>query len=120
MAFETPASRANSVGLPVSAVVSQYLDWRLLFMLSALLAAIAVVLVWRIIPASTVRSEGRFDIVWAIGLGAGFAAVLLGVSKGSSWGWTGDERRAALCRCSVERHQCRDADPWGSHRKRDA
>lgn len=57
-------------------------------MLSALLAAIAVVLVWRIIPASTVRSEGRFDIVGAIGLGAGFADVLLGVSKGSSWGWS--------------------------------
>ncbi|MCS5732129.1 MFS transporter [Herbiconiux sp. CPCC 203386] len=77
----------GAVGLPVSAVISQYLDWHVLFVVSGVLAAIGLVLVWRLIPVSTLRSEGTFDFVGAAGLAVGLVGILLGVSKGSSWGW---------------------------------
>jgi MFS family permease len=77
----------GAVGLPISAVISQYLDWHVLFVVSGLLAAVGLVLVWRLIPVSTLRSEGTFDFVGAAGLAVGLVGILLGVSKGSSWGW---------------------------------
>jgi len=77
----------GAVGLPVAALISQYLDWHFLFVLSGALALIGLVLVWRLIPVSTLRSEGRFDFLGAIGLGIGLTAILLAVSKGNSWGW---------------------------------
>ncbi|MFB2579807.1 MFS transporter [Herbiconiux sp. P15] len=77
----------GAVGLPVAAAISQYLDWHLLFVLSGVLAAVGFVLVLKLIPVSTLRSEGTFDVLGAIGLGIGLIGVLLGITKGGSWGW---------------------------------
>ncbi|WP_382309592.1 MFS transporter [Herbiconiux sp. UC225_62] len=77
----------GAIGLPISAVISQYLDWHFLFVVSGVLAALGFLLVWRFIPVSTLRSEGTFDGLGAVGLGVGLVGILLGVSKGGSWGW---------------------------------
>jgi MFS family permease len=77
----------GAVGLPISALISQYLDWHFLFVLAGALSLIALVLIWRLVPASTLRSEGTFDGVGAAGLAVGLVALLLGVSEGDSWGW---------------------------------
>jgi MFS family permease len=42
----------------------------------------------RVVPATPANSQGRFDPLGAIGLGAGLLCLLLGVSKGGDWGWT--------------------------------
>jgi MFS family permease len=78
----------GAVGLPVAALISQYLDWHYLFVLSGLLALAVLVMVIVFVPPSTLRSEGSFDLVGAFGFAAGLVGVLLGVSKGASWGWT--------------------------------
>lgn len=78
----------GAVGLPVSAVISQYLDWHMLFWASGALGAIGFVLVLTIVPVSTLRSPGSFDFVGAIGFAVGLVGILLGVSKGAAWGWT--------------------------------
>jgi MFS family permease len=77
----------GAVGLPIAAVISQYLDWHFLFVLSGLLSAAGLLLVWRVVPVSVLRSEGSFDVVGALGLGVGLVAILLGVSEGNAWGW---------------------------------
>ena len=78
----------GAIGLPISALIAENLDWHFLFWLSALLAVVAFGLVFWIVPESTLRTAGRFDWIGAVGLGAGLVAILLPVSKGIEWGWT--------------------------------
>ncbi|MBM7472007.1 MFS transporter [Subtercola frigoramans] len=78
----------GAVGLPVSALIAQNLDWHFLFWLAGLLALAALVLVFLIVPVSTLRTGGSFDFIGAIGFAIGLVGILLAVSKGSEWGWT--------------------------------
>ncbi len=78
----------GALGLPLAAAVIQYSSWRVLFWGMAVLAVVVAGLIYALIPA-TPRSAatGRFDVLGALGLGAGLICLLLAVSKGSSWGW---------------------------------
>jgi EmrB/QacA subfamily drug resistance transporter len=78
----------SSLGLPVAAVVAQNLDWHWIFAGTAVLGAVAFVAVLRVVPASRIRTPGRFDFVGALGLTVGLLFLLLVVSKGNTWGWT--------------------------------
>jgi hypothetical protein len=42
-----------------------------------------------IVPESKVRTGGRFDLVGAVGMATGLVCLLLAISKGADWGWTG-------------------------------
>ena len=77
----------GAVGLPVAAVIAQNFDYHYLFWLAVLLTILAIVLVATIIPVSTLRAGGRFDLLGAVGFGIGLVGILLAVSKGSEWGW---------------------------------
>ncbi|UFS60118.1 MFS transporter [Subtercola endophyticus] len=76
-----------SIGLPISALIAQNFDWHMLFWLSALLGLIAIVLMFTIVPVSTLRTGGSFDFIGAVGFAIGLIAILLAVSKGGEWGW---------------------------------
>ncbi|WP_213815377.1 MFS transporter [Glaciihabitans sp. dw_435] len=78
----------GAVGLPVSAVIAQNLDFHFLFWLAALLTVVAFVAVLTIIPVSTLRTGGSFDYVGAVGFAIGLVGLLLALSKGHEWGWT--------------------------------
>ncbi|WP_406494221.1 SDR family NAD(P)-dependent oxidoreductase [Streptomyces sp. NBC_01604] len=56
---------------------------------SGALGAVALALVLLLVPESTVRTGGRFDLIGSFGLAAGLISLLPAVSKGSDWGWTG-------------------------------
>jgi MFS family permease len=77
----------GALGLPLSALVSQYSDWHVLFWIAAGLGAVVFALVVWIVPVSVLRTAGRFDYVGAAGLAVGLIGVLLAVSRGNSWGW---------------------------------
>ncbi|MGW7003788.1 MFS transporter [Streptomyces sp. NPDC054933] len=77
----------SALGMPAAAFVAEHTDWHVLFMGSAGMAAIALVLAALFVPESPVRTPGRFDVVGAVGLSAGLVCLLLGISKGSDWGW---------------------------------
>ncbi|MFE7757491.1 MFS transporter [Streptomyces sp. NPDC057418] len=78
----------GGLGLPISAAVAQYTDWRVLFWGSAVLAVAIAVLIWFMIPDVPAGARGqRFDAPGAIGLGIGLVCLLLAVSKGAEWGW---------------------------------
>ncbi|EFC86244.1 MFS transporter [Parafrankia sp. EUN1f] len=77
----------GALGLPISALVAQAADWHALFWLCAGAGTAFAVLVRVVVPESPVRASGRFDIVGALGLTTGLLALLLAITKGSSWGW---------------------------------
>ncbi|MFI7114669.1 MFS transporter [Nonomuraea sp. NPDC050227] len=79
----------GALGLPISAAVAEYADWRVLFWGSAALSVLVGVLIWLLVPATPAAAvRGRLDLVGAFGLGAALVCLLLGVSKGGDWGWS--------------------------------
>ncbi|MBW0104223.1 MFS transporter [Pseudonocardia sp. KRD-291] len=77
----------GALGLPLSALIAQSLDWHLLFWASAGLGVVVLALVVLLVPESPQRAGGRFDGLGAVLLSAALVCVLLVVSKGNSWGW---------------------------------
>lgn len=77
----------GALGLPLAATIAQTVDWHWLFWLATFFGAVAIVLVAMIIPVSTLRSGGRFDLPGAVGLAIGLVGILLAISKGTEWSW---------------------------------
>jgi MFS family permease len=77
----------GALGLPISALITEYSDWHVLFWVAAGLGAVVFVLVLWIVPVSVLRSGGRFDYIGAAGLSIGLVGLLLAVSRGNEWGW---------------------------------
>ncbi|MEV0980061.1 MFS transporter [Streptomyces sp. NPDC049915] len=77
----------GALGLPAAALIADHFDWHMLFWTSAVLGAVAFVLVLALVPESAVRTGGRFDALGALGMAAGLICLLLAVSKGADWGW---------------------------------
>lgn len=86
----------GALGLPMAGFVAQFADWHTPFWIAAAISFIAVALAWRYVPESPIRAHGRFDFWGAFGLAAALTALLLGISQGSSWGWTSTPTVAAL------------------------
>lgn len=78
----------GALGLPLSAVVAQKTDWHTLFWGAAVLGVGAILLFHFLVPNIPATSADRFDPLGLVLLTAGLVALLLPISKGSSWGWT--------------------------------
>ncbi|MET0134445.1 MAG: MFS transporter [Kibdelosporangium sp.] len=78
----------GALGLPAAAFLAERADWHLLFWTAAGLGALVAVLVSVLVPESSVRTGGRFDLVGGIGLSIALICLLLAISKGADWGWT--------------------------------
>jgi MFS family permease len=78
----------GGLALPLAALVAQHADWHALFYGAAGLGAVAIALTLFVVPESTTRAPGSFDLPGALGLSAGLVLFLLPITKGSDWGWT--------------------------------
>ncbi|WP_308215909.1 MFS transporter [Pseudonocardia humida] len=78
----------GAIGLPITGLVAEHLGWRWLFAGAAVLCAVLLALVQRMVAESPERTGGRFDLLGALGLGAALVSLLLAISKGSEWGWS--------------------------------
>lgn len=77
----------GALGMPLSALVTQYADWHALFWMSAGMGVVVFALVVWIVPVSVLRTAGRFDYAGAAGLAVGLTGILLAISRGNEWGW---------------------------------
>ncbi|MEZ7128827.1 MFS transporter [Nonomuraea sp. AD125B] len=78
----------GAIGLPLGALVAQFADWHMLFLVAAAMGAIGLVLTRVLVPDSPLRTGGRFDFPGGAGLSAGLVCFLLPITKGAAWGWT--------------------------------
>jgi EmrB/QacA subfamily drug resistance transporter len=77
----------GALGLPAAAFIADHFDWHVLFWTSASLGVVAFAFVLTLVPESSVRTGGRFDLAGALGMAVGLVSLLLAVSKGADWGW---------------------------------
>lgn len=76
------------VGLLVGGLLVDHTSWRWLFVVGSAIIATALALTAAYVPESAHRSPGRLDVPGTVLLGAGLAALLLGITQGPAWGWT--------------------------------
>ena len=79
----------GGLGIVLSGVIVDNFSWRWLFIAGAIGVAASVVLVHRFVPESPIKTPSRVDVPGALLLSAGLIALLLALSEGEDWGWTG-------------------------------
>ncbi|WP_062430370.1 MFS transporter [Herbidospora daliensis] len=77
----------GGAGIVLSGPIVAALGWRWLFWIPMVLVAAAAVMVARYVPESPVRTPGRVAWPAAILLSGWLVALLVPLSKASSWGW---------------------------------
>ena len=78
----------GGVGIVASGLIIDNLSWRWLFVVSAAVVAVALVLVWRFVPDSRITSPSRVDLKGALTLSGGLVCLLVGLTEGQHLGWT--------------------------------
>jgi MFS family permease len=78
-----------ALGLLGGAVITNSFGWQGNYHIALPFIAVLTVLIFFMIRESTERKPGvRLDYVGAAWLGASLTAIVLGLSEGTSWGWT--------------------------------
>jgi EmrB/QacA subfamily drug resistance transporter len=77
----------GGIGIVASGLIVDHASWRWLFVVSALIVAIALVLVWRFVPESPVKHPSRLDLPGALLLSGGLVCLLVALTEGRSLGW---------------------------------
>jgi len=75
-------------GMPFSGLIAEYLNWRSMFWVTAVVGSVLLVAVALVLTESPVRTGGSFDYCGALLFSTALTALLLALSKGSQWGWT--------------------------------
>jgi EmrB/QacA subfamily drug resistance transporter len=78
----------GGLGIVTAGLVVDNLNWRWLFVVSAIIGVVALVLVWQFIPESPIRTPSRPDIAGAVLLSGGLVALLVALTEGPPLGWS--------------------------------
>jgi len=82
------AAVGSSIGLPLGGILADGPGFHWIFWVAAIMGLGATVTTLLFVPESPVRTPGKVDVSGALILGLGLSALLLGISRGSDWGWT--------------------------------
>ncbi|MGC0367577.1 MFS family permease [Rhodococcus sp. 27YEA15] len=77
-----------ALALPLAGFIDAHLGWQGIFWVPAGIGAVMFAAAALIIPESSVRTRGRFDFLGAILLSGGLSTLLVGITKGGTWGWS--------------------------------
>ncbi len=75
-------------GYALGGLITQYLGWRWIFGLGAIVVAAATVAIRLAVPRSPTRIDRSLDVPGALLFGAAVSGVILGVTEGPGRGWT--------------------------------
>ncbi|WP_129839611.1 MFS transporter [Streptomyces sp. RFCAC02] len=83
------SSVSTALGPIVGGLLVEHVNWESVFYINAPIGVIALVFSAIVMPQSkTSTGHHRFDITGVVLLAAGLLAVVFGVVKGETWGWT--------------------------------
>jgi EmrB/QacA subfamily drug resistance transporter len=77
----------GGIGLVMSGVILENLDWQWLFLIGAIPVLAAAGLIAVLVPESPTSTPTKPDYAGAGALSLALASLLLGVSQGTAWGW---------------------------------
>ena len=80
-----------ALGMPLAGIVYGTLGWHAVFWVSGIFAIVMAVAILIVVRESEIRTGGSFDFLGAILLSGALTSLLLGISKGGSWGWTSQQ-----------------------------
>ena len=60
------SSLATGLGVPLGTVIGHHLGWRITFALIGVIAAVILLLLWRVLPTLTSQSSGNFKVIPAL------------------------------------------------------
>lgn len=78
----------SGLGIVLAGPIVGWLDWRWLFWIPMVAVTLVGIAAWRVIPPSPAGVRGRINWISAGLLAGWLVALLLPLSKGTTWGWT--------------------------------
>lgn len=100
--FGTAAGLGLGIGPTVSGFAITIAGWRAVFVIHAVMIALAIVLAWLSrVPEWKLRSGASVDVAGAVTFCAGLLMIMLGVVQGSQWGWADVQTLALLAAGAV-------------------
>lgn len=91
----------GAMGLPAAGVLYDHFGWTSVFWVSAVVGCALLLGILVLVPASVSGTRARFDVVGAILLSVALTALLLGISKGPTWGWSSPRILVCLAAAAV-------------------
>lgn len=86
----------GAIGLPLAAWIAQAFSWHGLFWFSSGLALVVLAATLVVVPHVHDAHPAHLDVVGILGLAVGLCSALIGISKGSEWGWDSGRTVASI------------------------
>ena len=97
MAFYGAAAPAGgTAGVFLGGVITEFASWPWVFFVNVPIAVLVLVLMWRALPAGKVRARGSVDVIGALTVTAGIAALVYGIVRTEAVGWAAAETWIAI------------------------
>src|SRR5882757_3529083 len=80
---------APGVGPTLGGYLVEYVDWRLIFYINVPVGVLGAILAIVVLPRFPGSAGRHFDMVGFLFVATGLFALLLALSEGQDWGWTG-------------------------------
>jgi EmrB/QacA subfamily drug resistance transporter len=85
----------GAAGIVLAGLIVEHLSYHWLFWMPMPAVVLAAVATWRYVPESPIRVPGRINWLAGALMSAGIAAILVGISQTTVWGW-GSPKTIAL------------------------
>jgi MFS family permease len=106
-------------GIVLSGLIVDHASWRWIFIVGAVIIAVATVLVRRFVPESPIKTASRVDLLGAALLSGGLVALLLALTEARSWvgplgASSGSARRRSSCSSCGAGPNCGWTSRWST------
>ncbi|HVB09811.1 MAG TPA: DHA2 family efflux MFS transporter permease subunit, partial [Bacillota bacterium] len=81
---------APALGPTLGGYLVEFVNWRWIFTVNLPIGALGLILAAAVLPEFRAHDAGRFDAWGFVTSAGGLFTVLLGLSEGSTWGWTSE------------------------------